>query len=331
MNTLIETSSLRGARNVRSLFGLAVAPGDGRRTIFNCHSRDTDGADVARTENGPPAGDDAVNRAYDGLGATRDFYHDVLNRNSIDDNGMRLDAYVHYQDRYDNAFWEGQKMVFGDGDGQLFTDFTKSLDVIGHELTHGVTQFTAGLKYDGQSGALNESISDVFGSLIKQWSLNQTADAADWLIGAEVFTPDIEGDALRSMKAPGTAYNNDLLGKDPQPDNMKHYVDTSDDNGGVHINSGIPNKAFYEVAIGIGGYAWQAPGHIWYESLKASSPDTKFQDFADTTYAKAGHYSATGPSKKRSSMGGAPLASPFRAEQGTRRAHATRPVAAAAI
>ena len=170
----------------------------------------------------------------------------------------------------------------------LFTDFTKSLDVIAHELTHGVTEFTAGLEYLNQSGALNESISDVFGSLVKQWAAQQTADKADWLIGAEVFTPDIDADALRSMKDPGKAYNNPILGRDPQPDHMSKYVNMSDDNGGVHINSGIPNKAFYLTSVGIGGNAWEAPGHIWYAALQASNSTTDFQEFADTTYLKAG-------------------------------------------
>ena len=135
-------------------------------------------------------------------------------------------------------------------------------------------------------------MSDVFGALVKQWSLKQSADKADWLIGADIFTPTIEADALRSLKAPGTAYDNPTFGKDPQPDHMRKFVHLPDtdegDNGGVHINSGIPNKAFYLTATGLGGYAWEAPGHIWYESLKASTPTTQFQDFAETTYAKAG-------------------------------------------
>jgi Zn-dependent metalloprotease len=185
-------------------------------------------------------------------------------------------------------------MIFGDGDGQLFTDFTRSLDVIAHELTHGVTQFTAGLEYRNQSGALNESISDVFGSLVKQWSAKQTADQADWLIGAEVFTPDLGGDALRSMKEPGKAYNNPILGRDPQPDNMSKYVNLPDtdegDHGGVHINSGIPNKAFFLTAINIGGFAWEAPGRVWYAALQASLPETDFLEFANTTYLKAGQF-----------------------------------------
>ena len=156
----------------------------------------------------PPRRTNSVNSAFEGLGRTRDFYRDVLDRDSIDGHGMRLNGYVHFGAGFNNAFWDGSHMVFGDGDGVLFTDFTGSLDVIAHELTHGVTEFTAGLEYHKQPGALNESMSDVFGSLVKQWARKQTADQADWLIGAEIFTPEIDADALRSMKAPGTAYNN---------------------------------------------------------------------------------------------------------------------------
>jgi Zn-dependent metalloprotease len=293
---------MQGERTMAGFFG-ALAAGDGRRTIFDCHNRDDSSATLARPEDGPESPDDSVNRAFDGLGKTRDFYHEIFERNSIDGEGMRMDGYVHYGSGFNNAFWNGQRMIFGDGDGIIFTDFTKSLDVIGHELTHGVTQFSAGLVYHNQSGALNESISDVFGSLIKQWSLDQTAAQADWLIGAEIFTPDIDADALRSMKAPGTAYNNDDFGRDPQPDNMSKFVQRADtreeDWGGVHINSGIPNKAFYLVATGIGGNAWEAPGHIWYESLRASNTDTDFQQFADTTYSKADQLYGSGSAEQQ--------------------------------
>jgi Zn-dependent metalloprotease len=293
LNTLLASSAIRGERNVRSLFTEAT-PSNGRRTIFDCRERtDLSSARVARTEDGPTSGDASVNRAFDGLGVTREFYKAVLGRDSIDDAGMRLDAYVHFDHQLNNAFWDGRRMLFGDGDGQVFADLTKSLDVIGHELAHGVTEHTAGLEYRAQPGALNESMSDVFGSLIKQWSLGQDAAVADWLVGADVFTPEIGADALRSMAAPGTAYNNDLLGKDPQPDNMDDYNPTSADNHGVHINSGIPNKAFYETAIAIGGNAWEAPGHIWYESLKASVSNTDFRKFANTTFLKAGELCGT--------------------------------------
>ncbi len=291
--TLLVTSRLRGQRGVRGFAFTAATPSEGRRTISDCaKSTSLPVATVARTEDGPPSQDDAVNRAFDGLGQTRDFYKKIFDRDSLDGRGMRLNAFVHYDNGYNNAFWNGSEMVFGDGDGVLFADLTKSIDVVAHELTHGVTEFTAALDYHNQSGALNESISDVFGSLVKQWGAKQTADRANWLIGEGVFTPGVEGDALRSMKNPGTAYDSPTLGKDLQPDHMSKYQqmpDTDDgDNGGVHVNCGIPNKAFYLTATGIGGYAWEAPGQIWYASLLASHADTNFQQFADTTYLQAG-------------------------------------------
>ena len=295
LNTLLTTAMLRSERTMQATFAAASDAGHGRRTIFDCQGGTIlSEAELARTEDGEVSADASVNRAFDGFGATRDFYKQVFDRDSIDGNGMRLDGYVHRGRKYNNAFFNGKVMVFGDGDGVRFGDFTLSLDVIAHELTHGVTQKIAGLEYHVQSGALNESISDVFGSLVKQWSLGQKADEADWLIGEEVFSPGVAGDALRSMKAPGTAYDSDVFGKDPQPDHMNKFVhlpdddDPVNDNGGVHYNSGIPNKAFFLAATGIGGNAWEVPGHIWFESLKASNPNTQFQDFADTTYQKAG-------------------------------------------
>lgn len=291
--SLQTSAGLRAERQVRAAFAFATAaPASGRRTIFDCRQRSNlSTAVIVRSHDAGPVADQSVNRAYDGLKATYEFYQTVFGRDSIDNSGMRLDAFVHYGFEYNNAFWDGQHMVFGDGDGAAFSDFTGSLDVIGHELTHGVTEFSAGLIYHNQPGALNESMSDVFGSLVKQWTKGQTADQADWLIGPEVFTPSRAGDALRSMKAPGTAYDNPDFGKDPQPDHMDRYKNLPDtqngDWGGVHINSGIPNKAFYLFATALGGNAWERPGQVWYEALKASSPETNFQQFAETTYAKA--------------------------------------------
>ena len=214
----------------------------------------------------------------------------MFDRNSIDDAGMALDATVHFGQNYNNAFWNSTQMVFGDGDGQLFNRFTVALDVIGHELAHGVTEDEAKLMYFNQSGALNESLSDVFGSLIKQYALKQTAEDADWLIGKGLFTKKIKGVALRSMKAPGTAFDDKLLGKDPQPGHMDDFVQTYEDNGGVHINSGIPNHAFYQVATRIGGFAWERAGRIWYDALRDARlrPNSGFLRFARITYDIAG-------------------------------------------
>jgi len=245
---------------------------------------------VVRKERGRATKDPAVDEAYDGLGATFAFFFKVCGRNSIDGAGMPLDATVHYGVRYDNAFWNGRQMVFGDGDGKLFNRFTLALDVIGHELTHGVTSHEAGLVYRGQPGALNESMSDVFGSLIKQYSLKQEASDADWLIGAGLLAASVKGVALRSMKAPGTAYDDPVLGRDPQPAHMKGYIHTTSDSGGVHLNSGIPNRAFYLAAMAIGGKAWDAAGRIWYETLcdPALKGDADFAAFASLTVKTAG-------------------------------------------
>ena len=309
LNTLLATARLRGERSLRASFLAVGPPANGRRTILDCQNETfLPLAVLARSEDGPASDDDSVNQAFDGFGLTRQFYKDVYDRNSIDDRGMRLQGYVHRGRNYNNAFWDGQEMVFGDGDGLIFTDFTKSVDVIAHELAHGVTDHTSGFEYHNQSGALNESMSDAVGAMVKQWSLQQTADEADWLIGSEIFTPGIDADALRSMKAPGKAYSNDQLGTDPQPDHMSKFVHLPDtdegDNGGVHINSGIPNKAFYLVAVGIGGYAWEAPGLIWYEALKASTATTEFQEFADTTYLKAAELYGEGSAEHQAVFAG---------------------------
>ncbi|MFF6777473.1 M4 family metallopeptidase [Streptomyces sp. NPDC012637] len=261
-----------------------------QRTVYDAeHGTELPGAEV-RGEGEAAVADTTVNRAYAGLGATFDLFAKVYGHRSIDGAGMPLLATVHFDEKYDNAFWNGEQMVFGDGDGELFLDFTIPVDVIGHELAHGFTQHTANLAYFGQSGALNESVSDVFGSLVKQYALGQTADQADWLIGAGLLGPAIDnGVALRSMKEPGTAYDDDVLGKDPQPATMDDYVRTSSDNGGVHINSGIPNHAFYLLATELGGFAWERAGRIWYDVMTGGTltEEARFSEFARATVASA--------------------------------------------
>jgi len=267
----------------------AAVPGTVRRTISDAYQLQSLPGRTVRTEGQPPVDDVAVNEAYTGLGDTHELFWSRYQRDSIDGRGLPLDATVHYGRAYDNAFWDGERMVFGDGDGEVFNRFTLSLSVIAHELTHGVTQYTANLVYQGQSGALNESVSDVFGALVEQFATGQDTASASWLIGAGLFTDEVQGEALRSMKAPGTAYDDDVLGKDPQPGSMDDYIDTEEDNGGVHLNSGIPNRAFYLVADAIGGFAWEAPGQIWYDTL--TGPDltatTTFAGFALATQTAA--------------------------------------------
>ena len=241
-----------------------------------------------------------VNEAYDGSGSTYDFFANVFRRSSIDGRGMRLDSTVHYGESFENALWNGRQMVYGHADGRIFSRFTASVDVIAHELTHGVTQFAAALGYHGQTGALNEHLSDAFGIMVKQWLLGQTADKSDWLIGAEIFGPAVNGVAVRSMAAPGTAYDDPVIGKDPQPSHMHDYVETTEDNGGVHINSGILNHAFYRAAIALGGRTWEVLGRIWYVALTDRlRPEADFADFVQATVDIAGELYGNGGKVQR--------------------------------
>jgi hypothetical protein len=276
-----------------------------QRAVYDAQHQSKLPGRLVRGEGKPPTADDPVNRAYDGLGATWQLYWSAFQRNSLDAKGLELVASVHYEEQYDNAFWDGQQMVFGDGDGTYFNDFTSSVDVIGHELAHGVTQYTAGLTYVTQSGALNESVSDCFGSMVKQQVLGQDAADADWLIGEGLFTAKVQGVALRSMKAPGTAYDDPVLGREPQPVDMDGYVklpaDAQHDNGGVHTNSGIPNRAFYLAAANIGGRSWDGAGLVWYDVLTGSSitKDIDFAGFARLTVDAAEARFGAGSSQAR--------------------------------
>jgi Zn-dependent metalloprotease len=174
---------------------------------------------------------------------------------------------------------------------QLFTSGRAMTTHFGtaNEWYSGTTEDESGLVYFFQPGALNESLSDVFGSLVKQHALKQSAREADWLIGAELLTKKVAGVALRSMKAPGTAFDDPVLGKDPQPAHMEGFVHTYEDNGGVHINSGIPNHAFYLLSMNLGGYSWEKAGRIWYETLRDPRlrANTGFKRFARLTRTNA--------------------------------------------
>ncbi|MBD2250912.1 M4 family metallopeptidase [Nostoc parmelioides] len=280
--TLNVSAQLRGRRNIIGNVFFSPSPGEKRRTIYDAQNSEQLPGKIVRVEGDPPSSDVAVNEAYDGAGATYDLFYEIFERNSIDDKGLRLDSTIHFGVKYENAFWNGDQMVYGDGDGELFDRFTKSIDVIAHELTHGITQYEAGLIYYGEPGALNESFSDVFGALVKQRVKNQKAEEADWLIGDALLMPKVKGVGVRSMKEPGTAYNDPVLGQDPQPGHVKDQYTGWADNGGVHINSGIPNRAFYLAAVEIGGYAWEKAGKIWYvalrDRLRAKADFTKAAD-----------------------------------------------------
>jgi Zn-dependent metalloprotease len=292
IDSALLSDYLRGNRSVRGMMLLANVAGEKRRTIYDCQhtQKNPPQGKLVRGEGDPAVADTAVNQAYDCSGTTYDFYKQIIGRNSVDGKGMRLDSFVHYGIKFNNAFWDGAEMVYGDGDAKYFTGFTGSIDVIAHELTHGVTQFSVpgGLDYTDQSGALNESISDVFGSIVKQWSLAQAVDKADWLIGAGIMIPK-GWKALRSMKDPGN--KSVTWPGDDQPARMADYVEGGD----VHTNSGIPNRAFYLTATGIGGNAWGDPAKIWYGALPLLKHDATFKDVAQATISVAGQL---GPSQK---------------------------------
>lgn len=243
---------------------------------------------LVRSEGNSPVTDEAVNEAYDYSGITYDFYQEILGRNSLDDRGMSLISSVHFGSRYNNAFWNGGQMTYGDGDGAIFIRFTKGLDVVAHELTHGVVEHTSNLEYLNESGALNEHFADAMSALIKQWHLGQEANQADWLMGDTIIGPKVTAKGLRTFKAEKAYENDPLLGTDRQPKHMKDKYTGFEDNGGVHINSGIPNHAFYLAATELGGYAWEKVGPIWYKTLRNLNRTSPFQEAAQMTYQVAG-------------------------------------------
>lgn len=277
-----------------------------RRQVHDAAQHEALPGRLARREGDPPVGDVAVDEAYESLGTVVRFWSEVFGRDSIDGEGGVLRASVHFGHDYLNAFWNGRQMVFGDGDGELFAGFTAAIDVVGHELAHGVTQDECGLAYFGEPGALNESLSDVFGSLVRQFSLGQQAREADWLVGAGVFGPSVAGRALRSLAAPGTAYDDPRLGRDPQPAHMRAYVHTIDDHGGVHVNSGIPNHAFYRTAMALGGHAWERAGRIWYAAMRdpVLAPDSSFERFAAIVCANARRFYGADSAEARATLEG---------------------------
>nr|WP_294691394.1 protealysin inhibitor emfourin [uncultured Friedmanniella sp.] len=287
--TLVVDQLLREQRSgpavLRRPHGFRSAGPAPRRVVHSAGGAEQLPGTPVRSDGDPPSGDVAVDEAFDSFGQVWDLFAELFGRRSVDGRASTVSVTVHYGNNYDNAFWDGTQLVFGDGDGVVFDRFTKPMDVMAHEFTHGVTQFSAGLAYQGQSGALNESVSDVFAAMTKQRALGQGAEDADWLIGEGLFLPGIRARALRSMLEPGTAYDDPQLGRDPQVGSMADYIETDDDNGGVHLNSGIPNRAFALAARALGGQTWDRAGRVWYDALTGGvvGADTDFVGFADAT------------------------------------------------
>jgi Zn-dependent metalloprotease len=291
--SFFQKSSIH-AKTLLGVFATTTGPAVLQMTVYDC-KRKTDFANAVKIwdskTNKKIASVDA-NNVIKGGRASWDFYYQLFGRNSIDNKGMAINQYIHYDKGLDNAYWDGRRMVYGDGDGIVFKSFTSDIDIVGHELTHGVTENESNLDYENQAGALNESFSDIFGIMIKQRFNNQDVKKANWLIGEKTMKGSKY--ALRSMKAPGTGYvNHPELGDDPQPATMDKYIElpnTADgDWGGVHINSGIPNFAFYVAAFNMGGYAWEKAGRIWYAVLTDANlaQNAKFVDVKNLTIVHA--------------------------------------------
>ncbi|NNF19926.1 MAG: M4 family metallopeptidase [Flavobacteriaceae bacterium] len=272
---LNDTRRILSKRN-EALNNLLLRPRaerEGERFVYDSQGKYEQRVSLQRTEEDKPSGDVVVNQAFETSGFVRDYFENTFGLNSMDNMGMPVISNVHYGKAYNNAYWDGDEMTYGDGDGIEFKNFASAIDVVAHELTHGVTQFMANLEYKGQPGALNEHFSDVFATIVKQKYLEQNIAEADWLIGDTIVTSAFPGIAIRSMKEPGSA--NEF---DRQPAHMNDYYSGPDDHYGVHINSGIPNRAFYLCCLEIG---IEQCSLVWYHTLKKLWRTSNFQDMID--------------------------------------------------
>lgn len=289
LEAIARSAALRAMRTTLArLPQMAVLPSPDRRKdrlIYDMRNQGSSSlpGHLVRREGEPRTADPAVNEAYDHSGTTYDFYWRNFERNSLDDRGMTLVSSVHLGVQYNNAFWNGEQMAYGDGDGVIFQRFTRSLDVVGHELSHGVVTHTCNLDYRNEPGALNEHFADVFGSLIKQWKKKQTAATADWLIGPDIMGRGTTARAIRTFRNEPAYENDPTLGSDPQPKHLRNKYTGAADSGGVHLNSGIPNHAFFLVAAALGGNAWERAGRIWYRTLLALNRSSDFTQMVEMT------------------------------------------------
>lgn len=277
--------------NPARIMGRAAVPGIGyRRKVYDMEGRDWQlPGELRRTENGAVSQDEVVNQAFDAAGITYNFYKKLFGRESLDDAGYPLISSVHFGVNVANAFWNGIQMVYGATDGHFFLPFTRSLGIAAHEMTHGVINFTANLEYAGQSGALNESFCDVMGTAVEQWHAKLKVADASWTLGREVAGPGLAGvTGFRSFTANKAYEDHPVLGTDPQPKHFSAYLDTNDDHGGVHVNSGIANHAFYLAAQALGGNVWDRAARIWYQAFtKDLSQKATFVNAATATALSA--------------------------------------------
>ncbi|MDZ4836416.1 MAG: M4 family metallopeptidase [Candidatus Melainabacteria bacterium] len=280
-----EALALTGQRGNIGSSSVARVDHKGAREVYDAKGKEVAG-ELARSENQGKTGIAEVDNVFDYTGDVRSYYRDVHGRNSIDGMGMKHKSTVNFGDM-ENAYWDGSAMTYGKPNAKSpFKTFVLR-DITGHEIAHGVTEFEAKTVYRNQPGALNEHYSDVFGALVDQRALGHSAKEASWLVGDGIWKEGVNGRALRDMKNPGTAYNDKIVGKDPQPAHMNEFIKTRSDNGGVHLNSGIPNKAFADFAQAVGGNAYDIPGKIWYEARAKAGATPSFAQFAFETVEAA--------------------------------------------
>ena len=237
-------------------------------TVHDAESRTTLPGTPARSAGEPETGDVAVDEAATGIEATLQMFLDDLGRDSHDGDGAPVSLTVHYGSRYNNAFWDGTQLVFGDGDGRVFERFTKPVDVLAHEFSHARHRAHGRPRLPGPvRGAQRVGRRRV--RLLPQAAAprpgrrrGRLADRAR----ASSRRPSRPAPCA-TWPRPGTAYDDPELGADPQVGHMDDYVETTADNGGVHLNSGIPNKAFQLAAVAIGGTSISGAGRIWYDAL----------------------------------------------------------------
>ena len=245
--------------------------------VFDCrHTHALPGKSIP---NPGTSTDASAKRAFTEAAKVAEFYQTVFKRNSVDNAGATLVSSIHFGRKYNNAMWNGTQMVYGDGDGKIFIDFTEGNDVIGHELTHGVTQNTLQLGYTDDAGGLNESLSDCFGSMFRQWEAKQTSQTADWLIGSNIIGPLAKErgvTCLRNMANPADAK---ALGA--QPTNYAQLTPGMD----PHFTSGPPNLAFCAAAKAVPGNSWETVGQVWYQVMMTAGPQPAMSmpDFAGRT------------------------------------------------
>ena len=268
------------------LTALATAP---KVAVYDCKQTQTlPGSSIPS----PATSKDATcKRAFSETTQVAQFYKQVFKRNSIDNAGMTMLSSVHFGVNFNNAMWNGTQMLYGDGDGKIFVDFTNGNDVIGHELTHGVTQHSLQLSYTNDAGGLNESISDCFGSMFRQWQANQTVTAADWLIGKDIMGSVAKAKGytcLRNMANPA-----DKKALAPQPTQYSQVTPGMD----PHYSSGPPNLAFCVACKTAGGKSWETVGQVWYSVLTGSGPHPAMtmKDFANRTRQVAAQMFGTKP------------------------------------